>query len=101
MAHLGSTTADVYAIPLILAFTVQFVGLRVRVGLLLVNKAVVLVEEVPVSVVLVEDVAYSDIFVEFRLIRLLESLAAINIFGLLLLMAIAKLLLLLVMSVLY
>ena len=70
-------------------------------GLLLVNKAVVLVEEVPVSVVLVEDVAYSDIFVEFRLIRLLESLAAINVFGLLLLMAIAKLLLLLVMSVLY
>ncbi len=50
-------------------------------GLLLVNNAVVLVEEVPVSVVLVEDVVYSDIFEELRLIRLLESLAAINIFG--------------------
>lgn len=67
----------------------------------MVNKTVVLVEKVPVSEVLVEDVAYSDIFEEFRLIRLLESLAAINIFVLLLLMAIAKLLLLLVMSVLY
>lgn len=64
------------------------------------NKSVVLVVEDPVLVALVVDVAYSDIFMESHLIKLLVSLAAINIFSLLPFMAI-KLLLLMVVSGLY
>ena len=64
------------------------------------NRSVVLVVEDPVLVALVVDVAYSDIFMEFHPIKLLVSLAAINIFSLLPFMAI-KLLLLMVVSGLY
>lgn len=64
------------------------------------NKSVVLAVEDPVLVALVVDVAYSDIFMESHLIKLLVSLAAINIFSLLPFMAI-KLLLLMVVSGLY